>query len=106
LRRSKRSTNEVVIPYEEEEEDEEGITVNKHHYKEVNPSLSKQFNSYKRPELWHRMNWLLQHDNTPAHCSVLVQEELAKQQVTICHTLHAHLVSCHVIYFSSLSFPT
>jgi hypothetical protein len=33
---------------------------------------------------------------------VLVREELAKQQVTFCHTLHTHLVLHHVISFSSL----
>ena len=30
-----------------------------------------------------RNNWLLLHDNTPAYRSVLVQEELARQQVTV-----------------------
>ncbi|PNF25994.1 hypothetical protein B7P43_G06385, partial [Cryptotermes secundus] len=28
-------------------------------------------------------NWLLLHDNAPAHRPVLVQEELARQQVTV-----------------------
>jgi hypothetical protein len=60
----------------------EAETVNKHHHKEF---LHRLCNSIRRmhPELWHRKNWLLLHDNTPAHCSVLVQEELAKQQVTV-----------------------
>jgi hypothetical protein len=35
------------------------------------------------PEFWRRKNWLLLHDNAPAHCFVIVQEGLAKQEVTI-----------------------
>jgi histone-lysine N-methyltransferase SETMAR len=60
----------------------EEVTVNKHCYKEI---LHRLLNTIcrKHPELWHRKNWLLLHNNTPAHCSVLVQKELAKQQVTI-----------------------
>jgi histone-lysine N-methyltransferase SETMAR len=57
----------------------EGVTVNKHCYKEI---LRRLRNSI-RPELWRRKNWLLLHDNAPAHRSVLVQEELAKQQITV-----------------------
>jgi hypothetical protein len=53
-----------------------GATVNKDRYREV---LIRR----KRPELWRRKNWLLLHDNAPTHCSVLVQDELPKQQVTI-----------------------
>jgi hypothetical protein len=37
----------------------------------------------KRPELWRRKSSLLLHDNAPAHHSVLVEEEPAKQQVTV-----------------------
>jgi hypothetical protein len=60
----------------------EGATVNKYHYKEF---LHRLCNSVhlKRPELWRRKNWLLLHDNTTAHRSVLIQEELTEQQVTI-----------------------
>jgi hypothetical protein len=50
----------------------EGLTVNKPGYKIL-----------CCPELWHRKNWLLLHGNAPTHRSVLVQEELAKQQVTV-----------------------
>jgi hypothetical protein len=48
----------------------EGVTVYQHRYKEI---LGR-----KRPELWCRKNWLLLYDTAPAHCSVLVQVELAK----------------------------
>ena len=37
----------------------------------------------KHPELWRRKNWLPLHDNTHSHRSVLVQEELSRQQVTV-----------------------
>ena len=52
------------------------------HYKEIFGHLRDSFHR-KRPELWHRKNWLLLHDNAPAYWSVLVQEELARLQVTI-----------------------
>jgi hypothetical protein len=54
-------------------------TVNKH--KEIVCLLHNSICMH--PELWCRKNSLLMHDNIPAHHSVLVQEELAKHQVTI-----------------------
>jgi hypothetical protein len=67
----------------------EGVTVNKHCYKEIFCHLCNSIH-HKCPELWCRKNWLFLHDNSPAHCSVLVQEELAKQQVTVLpHTLYS-----------------
>jgi hypothetical protein len=51
----------------------EGVTVNKHHYKEILHCLHSSVH-HKHSELWHRKNWLLLHGNAPAHCSVLVQE--------------------------------
>jgi histone-lysine N-methyltransferase SETMAR len=60
----------------------EGATVKKHHYKEI---LRRLRNTIRRklPELWRRKNGLLLYDNAPAHCSVLDQGELAKQQVAV-----------------------
>jgi hypothetical protein len=77
----------------------EGAIVNKHHYKEI---FRRPRNSIrcKRPELWCRKNWLLLHDNAPAHHSVLVQEEVAKQNSPFYHTLHTHLISYHAVSFS------
>jgi hypothetical protein len=77
----------------------EGTIINKHHYKEI---LHRQCSSihHKSPELWCRKNWLLLHNSAPAHCSVLVQEELEKQQSPFCHTLHTHLILRHEISFS------
>ena len=60
----------------------EGATVYKIRYKEILGHLRDSIHN-KHPELWRRKNWLLLHDNAPAHRSVFVQEELARQQVTI-----------------------
>lgn len=60
----------------------QGATVNKTRYKEILRRLRDSIRR-KRPELWRRKNWLLLHDNAPAHRSVLVQEELARQQITV-----------------------
>ncbi|KAJ4431310.1 hypothetical protein ANN_19907 [Periplaneta americana] len=57
-------------------------TVDKILYKEILGRLRNSLRR-KRPELWHRKNWLLLHDNAPAHRSILVQEELARQQVAV-----------------------
>jgi transposase len=51
-------------------------------YKEILCCLCNSIRC-KRPELWRRKNCLLLHDNTPAHRTVLVQEELTKQEVTV-----------------------
>ncbi|KAJ4427588.1 hypothetical protein ANN_25236 [Periplaneta americana] len=60
----------------------QGATVDKILYKEILGRLNNSIRR-KRPELWHRKNWLLLHDNAPAHRSILAQEELARQQVTV-----------------------
>lgn len=54
-----------------------GAIVNKDRYKEILICLLDSIHR-KRPELWCRKNWLLLHENAPAHRSVLVQEELAR----------------------------
>jgi aminoglycoside phosphotransferase (APT) family kinase protein len=56
----------------------EGATVNKRRFKQILRHLRNSIRR-KRPELWRRKNWLLLHNNAPAHHSVLVHEELAKQ---------------------------
>ena len=74
----------------------EDATVNKSHYKEILGLLRDSIRR-KRPELWRKKNWLLIHDNVPAHLSVLVQEQLARQQVTVLpHLPYTHvLASCN-----------
>jgi hypothetical protein len=77
----------------------EGMTVNKHRYKEVLRRLRNSVR-HKLPELWHRKNWLMLHDNATAHCSMLVQEELQNNRSPFCHTLLTHVISHHAISFS------
>jgi hypothetical protein len=79
----------------------EGATVNEHCYKEILHCLHNSIQC-KRPELWHGKNWLLLHDSTSPHRSVLVQEELAKQQVTVWpHPPYSPgLAPCDFFFFS------
>jgi hypothetical protein len=37
----------------------------------------------RRPELWREQTWLLHHDNTPSHTSVLTQYFLAKYKTAV-----------------------
>jgi hypothetical protein len=48
----------------------EGVTVNKHCYKEILRCLCNSTHG-NNPEHWSRNNWLLLEDNIPAHHSVL-----------------------------------
>ena len=60
----------------------EDATVNKTRHKEILGRLRYSIRR-KSPKLWLRTNWLLIHDNAPTRRSVLVHEELARQQVTV-----------------------
>jgi hypothetical protein len=53
-------------------------------------------------ELRCRKSRLLLKDNAPAHRSVLVQVDLAKQQPIVCNTLHIHIISHMQFLFFSL----
>ncbi|UYV75446.1 hypothetical protein LAZ67_13000301 [Cordylochernes scorpioides] len=55
----------------------QGRTVNKEYYLQVMRNLREAI-SQKRPDLWKNKNWLLHHDNAPAHTSLLVRDFLAK----------------------------
>jgi hypothetical protein len=81
----------------------EGATVNKHRYKEILCRLRDSIRR-KRSKLWCRKNWLLLYKNAPAHRSVLVQEELAKQQVTVLPHLpySPDLAPCNFFFLSPL----
>ncbi|UYV68238.1 hypothetical protein LAZ67_5003570 [Cordylochernes scorpioides] len=52
-------------------------TVNKEYYLQVMRNLREAIRQ-KRPDLWKNKNWLLRHDNAPAHTSLLVRAFLAK----------------------------
>jgi transposase len=81
----------------------EGVTVNKHHYKEIIRPLRSSIH-HKRSELWRRKNCLLLHDKAPAHRSMLVQEEMAKQQNTVLpHPPYSpDLAPCDFFFFPRL----
>ena len=55
----------------------QGRTVNKEYYLQVMRNLRETIR-HKRPDLWNNKNWLLHHDNAPAHTSLLVRKFLAK----------------------------
>jgi hypothetical protein len=58
-----------------------GQTVNWKFYCEVLRQLRENVNR-ERPEMWKNGNWLLHHDNAPAHTSLVVREFLTKNNVT------------------------
>jgi len=57
-----------------------GQTVNKEFYKTV---LQRPHDAVRRhrPEKWHSGNWILHHDNAPAHRAVTTNEFLAKHNI-------------------------
>ncbi|UYV60632.1 hypothetical protein LAZ67_1001722 [Cordylochernes scorpioides] len=55
----------------------QGRTVNKEYYLQIMRNLREAIRQ-KRPDLWKNKNWLLHHDNAPAHTSLLVRDSLAK----------------------------
>ena len=55
----------------------DGQTINQEFYPEVLRRLCESFRR-KRPEKWRDGDWILYHDNAPAHTSHLVQQFLAK----------------------------
>ncbi|UYV66476.1 hypothetical protein LAZ67_4001822 [Cordylochernes scorpioides] len=79
----------------------QGRTVNKEYYLQVMRNLREAIRQ-KRPDLWKNKNWLLHHDNAPAHTSLLVRDLLAKNKTLMmpqppyspdlapCHDNHAY----------------
>ncbi|UYV76531.1 hypothetical protein LAZ67_14001018 [Cordylochernes scorpioides] len=55
----------------------QGRTVKKEYYLQVMRNFREAIRQ-KRPDLWKNKNWLLHHDNAPAHTSLLVRDFLAK----------------------------
>lgn len=58
-----------------------GQTINKEYYVEILKRLRDAVRR-KRPHLWSSGDWLLHHDNAPAHKSNLVQQFLAKHKIS------------------------
>jgi hypothetical protein len=59
-----------------------GQTVNQHYYLEVLKRLREQVRR-KRPERWRNQDWLLHHENAPAHSALSVQRFLAAENMTV-----------------------
>lgn len=60
----------------------EGTTVNQHFYKEVLGRLISRVRRVRR-DLWEANNWMLHHDNAPAHSAISVKQFLAEKQVAV-----------------------
>ena len=60
----------------------QGHTVNKEYNLEVMRRLREAL-SRKRTELWKNQTWILNHDNTTAHTSMLGREFLVKNKTVI-----------------------
>jgi len=59
----------------------QGQTVNRQFYLEVLKRLRDAVRR-KRPELWWSGEWLLHHDNAPAHTALSVRQFLTKNRMT------------------------
>ena len=59
-----------------------GQTVNREYYKSVLERLHENVRK-KRPALWRDRNWILHHDNAPAHHAFSIIEFLAKFQIPV-----------------------
>jgi len=59
-----------------------GQMVNKQLYQEVLARLRDAMR-WKRPEFWENQTWMLHHDNTPAHASLLFRSYLAVHQTSV-----------------------
>ena len=57
-----------------------GQTINKEYYVKVLKRLRNAVRR-KRPRFWSSGDWLLHHDNAPAHSSNLVQQFMAKHKI-------------------------
>ena len=61
-----------------------GQTINKEYYVEVMKRLRDAVRR-KRTHFWSSGDWLLHHDNAPAHSSNLVQQFLSKHKIVQLH---------------------
>ena len=59
-----------------------GETVSKEFYLKVMKRLREAVRR-KRPEAWTKKTWMLHHDNSPSHASLLIREFLAKQETIV-----------------------
>ncbi|UYV69042.1 DAAM2 [Cordylochernes scorpioides] len=84
----------------------QGRTVNKEYYLQAMRNLREAIRQ-KRPDLWKNKNWLLHHDNAPAHTSLLVREFLAKNNTLMMpqQPYSPDLAPCDFFLFPKLKRP-
>ncbi|UYV82490.1 hypothetical protein LAZ67_21002496 [Cordylochernes scorpioides] len=84
----------------------QGRTVNKEYYLQVMRNLREAIRQ-KRPDLWKNKNWLLHHDNVPAHTSFLVRDFLAKNNALMMPqpSYSPDLAPCDFFLFPKLKRP-
>ncbi|UYV67796.1 hypothetical protein LAZ67_5002097 [Cordylochernes scorpioides] len=84
----------------------QGRTVNKEYYLQVMRNLREAIRQ-KRPDLWKNKNWLLHHDNAPAHTSLLVRDFLAKNNTLMMPQppYSSDLAPCEFFLFPKLKRP-
>jgi len=79
-----------------------GQTVNKEFYKTILQRLQDAVCRHC-PEKWHSGNWILHHDNAPAHWAVPTNEFLAKHISLLHHPPYSpHLAPCDFLFFLQL----
>ena len=83
-----------------------GRTVNKEYYLQVMRNLREAIRQ-KRPDLWKNKNWLLQHNNSPAHTSLLLRKFLAKNNTLMMPqpSYSPDLTPCDFFLFPKLKRP-
>ncbi|UYV71490.1 hypothetical protein LAZ67_8003487 [Cordylochernes scorpioides] len=84
----------------------QGRMVNKEYYLQVMRNLREAIRQ-KRPDLWKNKNWLLHHDNAPAHTSLLVRDFLAKINTLMMPQppYSPDLAPCDFFLFPKLKWP-
>ncbi|UYV73900.1 hypothetical protein LAZ67_11001345 [Cordylochernes scorpioides] len=84
----------------------QGRTVNKEYYLQVMRNLRESIRQ-KRPDLWKNKNWLLHHDNAPAHISLLVRDILSKNNTLMMpqRPYSPDLAPCDFFLFPKLKRP-
>ncbi|UYV60494.1 hypothetical protein LAZ67_1001322 [Cordylochernes scorpioides] len=84
----------------------QGRTVNKEYYLQVMRNLREAIRQ-KRLDLWKNKNWLLHHDNVPAHISLLVRDLLAKNNTLMMPQppYSPELAPCDFFLFPKLKRP-
>ncbi|UYV68982.1 DDX55 [Cordylochernes scorpioides] len=84
----------------------QGRTVNKEYYLQVMHNFREAIRQ-KFPDLWKNKNWLLHHDNAPAHTSLLVRDFLAKNNTLMMPQppYSPNLAPCDFFLFPKLKRP-